>query len=324
MIPLYPLKFRPIFLEKIWGGQKIKTFLKKDFGSLSNCGESWELSGVEGNISEVAEGELKGRRLDTLVEEYGALLLGEDTYQQYGNEFPLLIKFIDSAEDLSIQVHPDDVMASERHNGKGKTEMWYILDADPDATLIAGFNRPLDKASYLEYFNSGRLEEVLNKEKVSAGDVFYIPAGRIHTIGKGILLAEIQQTSDITYRIYDFDRKDAHGNLRELHTEQAQDALDYSHYTAYKTSYKERENTRTPVVSEHYFSTNKVIADKDISLPNIKDSFRIILGIKGEGRLRWDSGEVTLKVGDVFLIPATLQVVTLIPHGPIEVLEVMP
>jgi mannose-6-phosphate isomerase len=324
MTPLYPLKFRPIFLEKIWGGQKIRTVLNKDFGSLSNCGESWELSGVKGTISEVADGELKGRKLDSLVADYRAALVGKDIYQQYGNEFPLLIKFIDAAEDLSIQVHPDDVMASELHNGKGKTEMWYILNADPDATLIAGFNRSLEKDTYLAYFNSGRLEEVLNKEKVSAGDVFYIPAGRIHTIGKGILLAEIQQTSDITYRIYDFDRKDAQGDLRELHTEQAQQALDYNHYNSYKTEYEERNNARNEVVREQYFSTNKILADTAITLSNVKDSFRIIIGIKGEGKIRWESGEVTFKTGDVFLIPAALQKITLVPNGPIEALEVMP
>jgi mannose-6-phosphate isomerase len=324
MTPLYPLRFDPIFLEKIWGGQKIRTILHKDFGSLSNCGESWELSGVKGNVSVVSEGVLKGHSLNDLVREYRHALVGKETYERYGNDFPLLIKFIDAAEDLSIQVHPDDVLALARHDGKGKTEMWYIMDADEGATLIAGFNQSLSREDYKSIFQQGKLEEVLNKETVSQGDVFYIPAGRIHTIGKGILLAEIQQTSDITYRIYDFDRRDAKGNLRDLHTEEALDALDYRLHEHYKTAYTENLNQQNPIVAEEYFTTDKIIADREMILERKKDAFRILIGVQGEGSLHWDNQAVSLKKGDVYLIPASLDSILLKPSERMEVLEVTP
>ncbi|MGB5929828.1 MAG: type I phosphomannose isomerase catalytic subunit [Cyclobacteriaceae bacterium] len=201
MEKLYPLTFDPIFKEKLWGGQKMRSYLDKDFGSTANCGESWEISGVNGDVSVVADGPLKGNSIRELIKIYRGDLIGNKVYEATGEEFPLLVKFLDAAKDLSIQVHPDDRLAAERHNSKGKTEMWYIIQADDDALITTGFNRPLDKKSYLEYFNSGRIEEVLNREEAYAGDTFFIPAGRVHTIGQGILLAEIQQTSDITYRI---------------------------------------------------------------------------------------------------------------------------
>jgi len=206
MHKLYPLKFKTIFKDKIWGGQKIKTILNKDFGKLPNCGETWEISGVEGNISEVSEGELEGQSLTELIRIYKSDLVGFNIYKKYKDEFPLLIKFIDATEDLSIQVHPGDNLAKKRHNSFGKTEMWYVLQADEGASLIAGFNKELTKESYKEYFESGNLDEILNREIVTKDDVFFLPAGRVHTIGKGIMIAEIQQTSDITYRIYDFNR----------------------------------------------------------------------------------------------------------------------
>ena len=320
---LYPLKFTPYFLDKIWGGQKIGSILNKDYGDLPNCGETWELSWVEGRVSRVSEGPLSGRPLDELIREYKTELVGTDVYKTYGNEFPLLIKFIDAAEDLSIQVHPDDELAAARHDGKGKTEMWYILDADPGATLIAGFNQPMSREKYLEYFQSGRLEEVLNREEVEPGDVFYIPAGRIHTIGKGILLAEIQQTSDITYRIYDFDRRDAEGNLRELHTEEALDALDFEFYEEYKTPYAERKNHRNPVVEEKYFRTNKLTLDQPMTFSQDGDKFKILICTEGGGRIQWQEGEVALVKGEVCLIPACLETITVVPSGEMQVIETM-
>jgi mannose-6-phosphate isomerase len=226
MTALYPLKFKTIFKDKIWGGQKIKTYLGKDFGSLPNCGETWEISGVKTDVSVVDGGALNGESLADLLEQYKDELVGKKIYNHFGNIFPLLVKFIDANDWLSIQVHPNDELAKKRHNSFGKTEMWYIIESDPGSTLIAGFNQQIDEKIYLEKLNSGHLMDILNKETADAGDVFFLPAGRVHTIGKGLLLAEIQQTSDITYRIYDFDRVDDKGNKRELHTQEALAALD--------------------------------------------------------------------------------------------------
>jgi len=223
---LYPLKFTPIYKDKIWGGNKIKSVLNKDFGGLPNCGESWELSGVDGNVSVVSNGYLAGNTLEELLEVYMGDLAGDEVYEHFGNEFPLLIKFIDANDDLSIQVHPNDEMAAERHNSYGKTEMWYVLQADKGSKLQSGFNQQVDQEKYLEKLEKTELTDILNFEEVTAGDVFFIPAGRVHAIGRGILLAEIQQTSDITYRIYDYDRRDDKGNPRELHTDLALDAID--------------------------------------------------------------------------------------------------
>ena len=239
---LKPLKFRTIFKDKIWGGNKIKTILNKDFSPLPNCGETWEISGVEGNVSVVAEGEYAGKSLVELIDKYTDKLIGKKLYKKFHDQFPLLIKFIDANDDLSIQVHPDDKLARKRHNSFGKTEMWYVIQADPGAKLNAGFNRKVDKETYLHHLQNNTLEEILNFEEVRAGDVFFLPAGRVHYIGKGICLAEIQQTSDITYRIYDFDRRDDKGNLRELHTDLALDAIDFNFYENYKTRYTPKKN----------------------------------------------------------------------------------
>lgn len=225
---LYPLKFNPILKDKIWGGSKLKTVLNKDFSPLPNAGESWEISGVEGDVSVVSNGFLEGNNLEELIEIYMGDLVGDHVYENFGIEFPLLIKFIDANDVLSIQVHPDDVLSKERHNAFGKTEMWYVIEADKGSELIVGFNQKVDKDTYIKKLEEGRLEEILNNEPVAKGSCFFIPAGRVHAIGKGILLAEIQQTSDVTYRIYDFNRTDDKGTPRELHTELAVDAIDYS------------------------------------------------------------------------------------------------
>lgn len=323
MEKLYPLKFDTIFKDKIWGGEKISKILGKDFSPLSNCGETWELSGVENNISAVSNGVLKGKKLTDLILDYKSDLIGEEPYKKYGNEFPLLIKFIDANRDLSIQVHPNDEVAREKHNSFGKTEMWYIMQADENASLITGFNRELDRDTYLDYFNKGKIEEVLNKENVSAGDTFFIPAGRVHTIGKGIMLAEIQQTSDVTYRIYDFDRKDANGNLRELHVEEALDALDFKHYDEYKTSYDKQSNVRNSLVDCPFFSTNKWLIDKETKLTyDDLDSFVILIALDGEADLQYADVTESIKMGEVYLIPATLGKINMIPKGSFEFLEV--
>ncbi|MEZ4827011.1 MAG: type I phosphomannose isomerase catalytic subunit [Bacteroidia bacterium] len=320
---LYPLRFETIFKDKIWGGEKIKTILGKDFSPLPNCGETWEISGVKGNISVVQNGALAGLSLVELIDQYGARLVGEKVYKKFGAEFPLLVKFIDANDDLSIQVHPDDSLAKTRHNSFGKTEMWYILQADEGAGLITGFNRPLNKETYLEYFESGRIMEILNRETAHIGDVFFLPAGRVHTIGKGLLLAEIQQTSDITYRIYDFDRRDDQGNLRDLHVEESLDAIDYKFYDSYKTQYVSKENEAVNVVSCPYFSTQRISGDKPMRRDyRDKDSFVIYICVAGSLVFTDNNGnETRLSRGEACLIPAEIQSVDLSPETHYTLLE---
>lgn len=305
---LYPLKFAPIYKDKIWGGNKIKSVLNKDFGNLPNCGESWELSGVEGNVSVVTNGYLAGNDLNELIEVYMGDLVGEEIYEQFGNEFPLLIKFIDANDDLSIQVHPDDEMAAERHNSYGKTEMWYVIQADKGAKLQSGFNQQVDQELYLEKLEKVELTDILNFEEVTSGDVFFIPAGRVHAIGKGILLAEIQQTSDITYRIYDYDRRDDKGNTRELHTDLALDAIDYTVFPEYKTKYEPKANESVELASCKYFTTNILelneIVEKDYSQ---LDSFVIYICLEGELAVETESGNETIKLGETILLPASTE-----------------
>ncbi|MFC5281972.1 type I phosphomannose isomerase catalytic subunit [Pedobacter alpinus] len=319
---LYPLKFKTIFKDKIWGGNKINTQLGKDYSPLPNCGETWEISGVKSDVSVVANGSLQGSSLADLLAEYKADLLGIKNYNRFGNEFPLLVKFIDANEDLSIQVHPDDELAKKRHNSFGKTEMWYVLQADKNASLIAGFNQEVDKELYLEKFNAGNLTDILNKEEVEAGDVFFLPAGRVHTIGKGLLIAEIQQTSDITYRIYDFDRKDDKGNLRELHTEEAIDAIDYNFYKEYKTPYQDNLNQAVELIDCPYFTTNILDYTQEVARDySILDSFIIHVCVEGAYTLKYGIEELPVQMGDCVLIPATTQKVVMSTNNGFKILE---
>ncbi|MEL6536894.1 MAG: type I phosphomannose isomerase catalytic subunit [Bacteroidota bacterium] len=319
---LHPLRFQNQFLEKLWGGQKIKSVFGKENPSLANCGETWEVSGVPGRPSVVAEGPLAGYSLAELTEHYGPQLLGEQNHRTYGTEFPLLVKLIDAADDLSVQVHPDDALARERHGSFGKTEMWYVLDADPEAQLIAGFNQPMTQERYLQAMEEGNLSDFLNREAVSPGDVFFIPAGRIHTIGRGILLAEIQQSSDVTYRIYDFDRRDADGNLRELHTEQAVAALDYAHYPQYKHQVAEEPNVFQTLVDSPFFTVQRLSLDISHTISEQTfDSFEILLAVKGALVVKTDQGSCTLKAGEALLMPAVIPHYTLEPKGPAQVLR---
>ncbi|MBL7970146.1 MAG: class I mannose-6-phosphate isomerase [Prolixibacteraceae bacterium] len=311
---LYPLKFTPIFKDKIWGGNKIKTLLNKDFGDLPNCGESWELSGVSGNVSVVSNGFLAGNSLDELIEVYMGDLVGDQVFEAYGDEFPLLIKFIDANDDLSIQVHPDDEMSEQRHNAFGKTEMWYVMQADKGSKLQSGFNQQVDQAKYLEKLEKVELTDILNFEEVTAGDVFFIPAGRVHAIGKGILLAEIQQTSDITYRIYDYDRRDDKGNPRELHTDLALDAIDYTLHPEYKTKYEPKSNESVELVSCKYFTTNVLDLNQTVEKDyNKLDSFVIYICLDGELRIETESGSESVQKGETILIPASIEHVRLKP-----------
>ena len=321
---LYPLTFETIFKDKIWGGQKIKTILEKDFSPLPNCGETWEVSDVEGNVSVVKEGSLQGKSLHELVEQYKGKLVGQHVYEKYGNRFPLLVKFIDANDDLSIQVHPDDELAKKRKSGFGKTEMWYIMQADEGAKLNSGFNREVTKEEYVKAVTDNTIQDILNIEPAAPGDVFFLPAGRVHYIGKGLLLAEIQQTSDTTYRIYDFDRVDATtGKKRELHTELAVDAINYHHFDHYKTQYDKKLNESVNAVTSDYFVTNVLTANQEIEHDYTHiDSFVILICVAGALTIEAEGGySVSLKMGQCTLIPATINTVTFVPDGDMTLLE---
>jgi mannose-6-phosphate isomerase len=324
MNELYPLKFQPLFMEKIWGGQQLKTTLGMDYGDLPNCGEAWVISGVDGNQTLVKNGFLAGNELNELVEIYMGDLVGEENFEQFGNEFPLLIKFIDAADWLSIQVHPDDELAAKRNIGKGKTEMWYILGAQPGAQLISGFNQPVDTASYLNHLKNGTLKQILNVENVQVEDVFFMPAGRVHAIGPGTLLAEIQQTSDTTYRIYDWDRKDAQGNARQLHTDEALEAIDFSPVDQYKTNYRTISNGTASVLSCPQFTVNKVQIDQPMEKNlELMDSFVVYIGVEGNGLLQWGEEQLSIKAGEAVLVPAIINRIDFIPASvSLKLLEV--
>lgn len=305
MNQLYPLKFRPIIKEKIWGGSKLKNLLHKKEAT-EKSGESWEISGVEGDISEVANGFLAGNSLDELIDVYMGDLVGQRVFEEFGNQFPLLIKYIDASDDLSIQVHPDDALATERHQSFGKTEMWYVVQADSDARMLVGFNQAVDKTIYLDKLQNNQVLDIMNRDSVQLGDVYFIPAGRIHAIGKGCLVAEIQQTSDITYRIYDFDRRDENGIARELHTAQALDAIDFSFSKEYKTPYKKKSNTATELVDCTYFHTNLLQLNDALERDmNEIDSFVIYLCVSGKAEIVTDNKVHTpLEIGETVMVPA--------------------
>jgi mannose-6-phosphate isomerase len=323
MNQLYPLKFAPIIHDKMWGGRKLKNILHKPTSS-EKAGESWEISGVYGNISMVSNGFLEGNNLEELTEVYMGDLVGDSVFARFGIQFPLLIKFIDANDMLSIQVHPDDELAAKRHNSFGKTEMWYVIQAEERAEIIVGFNRQVSREIYLRHLNEKKLPAILNTEPVKRGDVFYLPSGRIHAIGAGILLAEIQQTSDITYRIYDFDRRDADGKYRELHTELAVDAIDYNFYQNYRTDYQESSDQPCTLINSKYFTTNKLILTsgyaKDTSM---LDSFVIYICLKGNCMIKSPENEdVSLKPGESVLIPSAINQYSIIPVSETELLEV--
>ena len=304
---LYPLKFTPICKDKIWGGNKLHDLLNKEFPELPNCGESWEISGVQDDISVVSNGFLTGNSLEELIEVYMGDLVGEKVYEKFGTEFPLLVKFIDANDYLSIQVHPNDELALERHDSFGKTEMWYVVQADPGSRLISGFSRKVDKDEYLHSVENGTLEELLNDEEIKAGDVFFIPAGRVHAIGKGIVVAEIQQTSDVTYRIYDFNRVDDKGNPRELHTDLAVDAIDYSFETNYRTEYQSSDNQSVTLVDCPYFTTNILTLSATVERDfTDRDTFVIYTCLDGDCTLGWEDESLTIKKGDSILVPAQI------------------
>ena len=322
---MYPLKFKPILKTVVWGGEKIAPF-KHISTEQHNIGESWELSGVKGNESVVANGPWAGRTIADLVREHKGSLIGRHVYENTGDEFPLLVKFIDARDDLSIQVHPDDTLAAARHDGsKGKTEMWYIVGAEPGAHLLAGMTAEITPAEYERKVADGTITDVLARHEVAPGDVFFLPAGRIHAICGGCFIAEIQQTSDITYRIYDYNRPGLDGKPRQLHTELAKDAIDYRVFPDYRTAYEARRNEETTVVDCAYFTTAVLDLDRPVSkdLSGI-DSFLVVICTEGEGTLtdREPDGEHSLDIrqGDTVLVPATSSGVTFTPTGSLKLI----
>lgn len=306
MSALYPLKFTPILKEKIWGGQKLRQLLNKPTKS-SVAGESWELSDVEGDTSVVANGPLAGTTLKTLLEQYKADLVGEKVYAQFGSKFPLLIKYIDAKKDLSVQLHPNDTLAKARHQSFGKTEMWYVIQADEGSNLIIDFNQPMSAERYKKHLEAKTLPSILNFETVSKGDTFFIEVGRIHAIGAGVLLAEIQQTSDITYRVYDWDRTDAQGKPRELHNDLAMDAIDFKMDRDFKVNYKPQNNTPEQLVSCPYFTTNVLDIEGEILKHNTNDCFLIYMAVDGASVFEVDGRVTELSFGETLLIPACIK-----------------
>jgi len=310
---LYPLKFEPVYQYRIWGGNKLKTVLKKNI-SEESIGESWEISDVEGNQTRVINGPLAGATLRQLIATYKDELVGSSVYNTFKHEFPLLIKFIDAKLPLSVQVHPDNELARLRHSSFGKNEMWYIMQADKDAEIIVGFDKKIDREAYKTDVSKGDIINVLNIEIPDEGDTFYIPTGRVHAIGAGVLLAEIQQTSDITYRIFDYNRIDAKtGKFRELHTEEAVDAIDFEVAENYKTAYQLLENKQNRLVFSPYFKTNILQISKPYK-PDYKelDSFIIYICVKGQFELQYGNASINYKLGETVLIPASLKEIVLI------------
>lgn len=323
MSELYPLKFKAQYKDKIWGGTKMKNALNKQFEPLPNCGETWEISGVSGNISIVANGKLAGNKLDELIGIYMGDLVGDKVFKSSGTSFPLLIKFIDANDDLSIQVHPDDEVAFKRHNSLGKTEMWYVIEAEKEAKLVSGFKKKVTKSEYVTCLENNKLMDILNAETVAKGDVFFIPAGRVHAIGAGILLAEIQQTSDITYRIYDYDRKDTNGKTRELHTDLALDVIDFSVEKEYKTNYTPNVGESVNIVECKYFKTNVLnLKSPHETDYHLLDSFVIYICLEGAAELQYEGKSEHIEKGDTILIPASLNELKIVPEKEINLLEV--
>ncbi|MFV0311214.1 MAG: type I phosphomannose isomerase catalytic subunit [Dysgonomonas sp.] len=319
---LYPLKFKPILKSIIWGGDEICKF-KGITPEQDGIGESWEISSVKGNVSVVANGELENKDLSEIIDTYKAQLVGKKNFETFGNTFPLLIKFIDARDNLSIQVHPDDELAKKRHDSFGKTEMWYVINATPSAFLYSGFEKQMTPESYVKSIEDNTFVDSLAKHDVKAGDVFFLPAGRVHAIGAGTFIAEIQQTSNITYRIYDYNRKDANGNGRELHTELAKDAIDFKLYDNYKNSYTRAENQPVRLESCRYFTTNLLEVTKDITRDYSDiDSFVAYICMGGACSIRDDKGnDLSVKQGETILIPADTKSVSISPEGNVLLLE---
>jgi len=315
---VYPLQFEPILKDRIWGGEKLKTMLNKPITS-KITGESWELSTVEGDVSVVLNGDLKGKSLMELIDETPNEILGTEVYKRFGKQFPLLFKYLDAREDLSIQVHPNDKLAKERHNSFGKTEMWFVTQADADARIIVGFKENSSKEEYLKHLHDNTLVSILDDVKAKAGDVFFLETGTVHAIGAGLVVAEIQQTSDITYRLYDFDRVDAQGNKRELHVDLALDAINYNKVETQK-KYETKTNTSNVVVDCPYFTTNFIPLEDKIEAAKSGETFTVYMCIEGSFEIEYDGFKQTYIKGDTVLVPAAIKAFTL--NGKASILEI--
>ncbi|NMH29448.1 type I phosphomannose isomerase catalytic subunit [Flavobacterium silvaticum] len=314
----YPFQFQPILKERIWGGTKLKSELNKPITS-NITGESWELSTVKGDVSVIANGDYEGKSLQEIIENYPAELLGERVYKKFGAEFPLLFKFLDAREDLSIQVHPNDELAQKRHHSFGKTEMWYVMQADAGSRIIAGFKHDSNREEFLSHVHNNTIVDILGAVPAKAGDVYFLETGTVHAIGAGVLIAEIQQTSDITYRIYDFDRVDANGNKRELHLDLSLDAINYKASTALQ-SHTDETNKVNTLVDCPYFTTNLIPLDGEYKSDIPGGTFSVYMLAKGNATMTVNGSEYQYNQGDTILIPADLKGVSF--SGKADLLEI--
>jgi mannose-6-phosphate isomerase len=323
MAELYPLKFETVLKEKVWGGNALVTRYNKKPVKTEKVGESWEISAVADNQSVISNGFLAGNNLEEVIEVYMGDITGDPVFEKFGNEFPLLIKFIEACEDLSIQVHPDNKLARERHQAYGKTEMWYILESEKGAKIYTGFREGVTKEMYEASLMDGTLTDLLNVENPDPGDTFFTPAGRVHAIGAGTLLVEVQQTSDITYRIFDWNRKSSGKEKRELHTDLALDAIDFSANGENKIRKEPGLNKPENLVSCEFFNTNILRFDKPLNKEYyFIDSFVVYICIEGEFKIRWDGEEESVLKGETVLLPAMIREVVLVPKGEARLLEI--
>jgi mannose-6-phosphate isomerase len=320
---LYPLKFVPIIKEKVWGGKKLLRLLNKktetDF-----AGESWEISAIKGDESIVLNGFLEGKNISELIVEYKESFLGKYIYETFGNFFPLLIKFIDAADDLSVQVHPDDEFAQKTHHENGKNEIWYIVETDENAELVLGLNKTMTKSEYMKSVETNQLKDSLNHVSVKSGDVAFIPAGRIHAIMKGVLLAEIQQTSDLTYRIFDWDRKDLNGQYRPLHNDLAAEVVDPVFIKNYLTDYHIEKNQSVNLIRNKFFTVNIVELsgqfEKDYTTI---DSFVILMNVEGKAQIMTEGNTTeNFEIGETVLLPACINGVKMLSGNKCKFLEI--
>ena len=323
MSDLYPFKFETLLKEKVWGGDALVSRYNKTYSGSGIIGESWEISAVSDNLSVVSNGFLAGNNIEELIEVYMGDITGDVIYEKFGNEFPLLIKLIEAREDLSIQVHPGNEMARERHKAYGKTEMWYVLESEKNAKIYTGFREGVTKEMYLDALAEGTLADLLNVETAEPGDVFFTPAGRVHAIGAGTVLAEIQQTSDITYRIFDWNRKNTGAEKRELHTDLALDAIDFTATGHHKIKTNPDINTLGNLVKCEFFNTNIIRLDKILKREYyLNDSFVIFICVEGELKIRWDESYETMSKGETCLVPAMIKEITLEPMEETRLLEI--
>lgn len=320
---LYPLKFKPIFKEKIWGGNNLNTLLNKNTNNLKNVGESWELSAVQDNLSVISNGFLAENNIQEVIEVYMGELVGDHVYEKFGIEFPILFKFIDAREKLSIQVHPDNNFAKEKHHAYGKTEMWYIISAKEKAELVLGLKEGIDKKAFLDTLEKSKIESITNTANPKNDDVYFIPAGTVHSIGSGIVLAEIQQTSDISYRIHDYNRTDNCGELRDLHNDLAKDSINYKFEKTYKINHKDQNNIPTRITKCEHFTSQIINFDKEIERDYYNlDSFVVYMCLEGDFYINYNNGEsINVKKGETVLVPAIMDFVSLFPTTKSRIIE---